>query len=171
MAMSQKDRDQRRHGKAVRLKEEDLRLRARPSTKRALSVLMKWAAIKEQGEALTLMIHHVQGLGRDGVIRLLGSLHEIEQAGNVEPIESAMIRFKARPGTLAALGDIVEWSGAEDQGSAMRMVIHALHDAGSEQALRFLALPPHPKYVIPPHVAAKLQLAYNREALRICHDE
>lgn len=171
MAMTQKDRDERRSDKAARLQEEDLRLRVGQTTKRLLSLLMTWGVIKQQGEALTLMIHHVQGLGRSGVIRLLCSLHKIEQFENVEHIESAMIRFKARPGTLAALADIVDWSGAVDQGSAMSLVIHTLHDAGPDRAARFLALPPHPKYIIPAHVATRLQLAYNREALRICHDE
>lgn len=57
MGMTQKERDQRRHGKAARLQEEDLRLKVRPGTKQALAELMQWAGIEEQGEALTLMIH------------------------------------------------------------------------------------------------------------------
>ncbi|WP_136477302.1 hypothetical protein [Pseudomonas sp. DG56-2] len=66
MAMTQKDRDLRRHAKAAKLQEEDLRLKVRPGTKQALQELMEWAGIEEQGEAMTLMIHHLHGLGPGG---------------------------------------------------------------------------------------------------------
>ncbi len=103
MGMTQKERDQRRHDKAAKLQEEDLRLKVRPGTRQALAELMQWADIEEQGEALTLMIHH-------------------------------------------------------------------LHRIGSERALEMLQLPPRHKYVIPEKVARKLEIAYQREALRICSE-
>lgn len=71
MAMTQKQRDDRRHEKAAKLLEEDLRLKVRPGTKQALLELMQWAGIEEQGEALTLMIHHLHGLGADRALPLL----------------------------------------------------------------------------------------------------
>lgn len=71
MAMDQKQRDVRRHDKAARLQEEDLRLKVRPGTKQALAELMAWAEIEEQGEAMTLMIHHLHGLGPDRALALL----------------------------------------------------------------------------------------------------
>jgi hypothetical protein len=71
MGLSQKERDIRRHDKAARLQEEDLRLKVRPGTKQALTELMAWAEIEEQGEALTLMIHHLHGLGPDRALALL----------------------------------------------------------------------------------------------------
>jgi hypothetical protein len=71
MAMNQQQRDQRRHDKAARLQEEDLRLKVRPGTKQALTELMQWAEIEEQGEALTLMIHHLHGLGSERALALL----------------------------------------------------------------------------------------------------
>ncbi|QXH33082.1 hypothetical protein [Pseudomonas muyukensis] len=71
MAMDQAERDQRRRHKAERLQEEDLRLKVRPGTKQALLELMGWAGIKEQGEAMTLMIHHLHALGLDGALPLL----------------------------------------------------------------------------------------------------
>jgi len=71
MAMEQAERDRRRREKSARLKEEDLRLKVRPGTKQALLELMEWAGIKEQGEALTLMIHHLHGLGPGGALPLL----------------------------------------------------------------------------------------------------
>lgn len=78
MAMTQKDRDLRRHAKAAKLQEEDLRLKVRPGTKQALLELMAWAGIEEQGEAMTLMIHHLHGLGPGGALPLLETpRHEI----------------------------------------------------------------------------------------------
>ena len=57
--------------KRIAANEEELRLRVRPGTRQALAELMEWAKIDEQAEALTWMIHHIQALGRDGVIRFL----------------------------------------------------------------------------------------------------
>ncbi len=71
MAMDQKQGDARRHDKAARLQEEDLRLKVRPGTKQALAELMQWADIEEQGEALTLMIHRLHELGPDRALPLL----------------------------------------------------------------------------------------------------
>jgi len=78
MAMSPKERDEKRRAKAARLQEEDLRLKVRPGTKQALLELMEWAGIEEQGEAMTLMIHHLHGLGPGGALPLLDPpRHEI----------------------------------------------------------------------------------------------
>ena len=71
MAMTQKERDVRRAEKAARVQEEELRLRARPGTKQALAELMQWAGLEEQGEAMTLMIHHLHGLGPEQAMPLL----------------------------------------------------------------------------------------------------
>lgn len=71
MALNQKQRDERRREKANKLQEEDLRLKVRPGTKQALAELMAWAEIDEQGEALTLMIHHLHGLGPEKALPLL----------------------------------------------------------------------------------------------------
>jgi hypothetical protein len=49
-------------------------------------------------------------------------------------------------------------------------VIHHLHGLGPAGSAQFLA-PPRHEYVIPENVSAKLQVAYNRESLRICRDE
>ncbi|MBO5394169.1 MAG: hypothetical protein J6A65_20720 [Pseudomonas sp.] len=53
------------------MNEEELRLRVRPGTKQALSELMEWAELEEQGEAMTLMIHHLHALGKEGAVALL----------------------------------------------------------------------------------------------------
>lgn len=172
MAKTVKERSAKAAQKRLSAGEEELRLRVRPGTKQALADLMEWAGITEQGEALTLMIHHVQDLGPEGVVRFVGSRHKIENSENVARItDSAPIRFGARPGTLAALDDLVKWTGAQDQSAAMRLIIPALHEAGGEQALCFLKPPPREKYEVPGAVARKLELAYQREVLRIGQNE
>jgi hypothetical protein len=103
MALTQQQRDEKRREKAERMQEEDLRLKVRPGTKKALADLMEWAGIEEQGEAMTLMIHHLHALGPG----------------------------KSKP----------------------------------------LLEPPLHKYEVSPIVARKLDQAYQREALRVCHEE
>ncbi|MDE4538041.1 hypothetical protein GIB19_12515 [Pseudomonas sp. ITEM 17296] len=84
MAMTQQERDEKRRAKAERLQEEDLRLKVRPGTKQALLELMEWAGIEEQGEAMTLMIHHLHGLGPGGALPLLEPpRHEITVSPDV----------------------------------------------------------------------------------------
>lgn len=80
------------------------------------------------------------------------------------------LRLRVRPGTRQALADLMAWHGLEEQGEAMTLMIHHLHGLGPAGSAQFLA-PPRHEYVIPENVSAKLQLAYNRESLRICHDE
>jgi hypothetical protein len=92
MGLSQKERDIRRHDKAARLQEEDLRLKVRPGTKQALAELMQWAEIEEQGEALTLMIHRLHELGPDRALPLLEvPRHEI----TVSPIVALAFERKS----------------------------------------------------------------------------
>ncbi|HDS0936960.1 TPA: hypothetical protein QDZ12_000155 [Pseudomonas putida] len=84
MALTQQQRDERRREKAERLQEEDLRLKVRPGTKQALLELMEWAGIEEQGEAMTLMIHHLHGTGPGGALPLLTPpRHEITVSPSV----------------------------------------------------------------------------------------
>ncbi|BBP51204.1 hypothetical protein PHLH3_08300 [Pseudomonas sp. St386] len=80
------------------------------------------------------------------------------------------LRMHAMVGTRQALADLMAWHGIEEQGEAMTLMIHRLHGLGPAGSAPFFALPRH-EYVIPENVSAKLTLAYQREALRICHDE
>jgi len=100
MAMDQKQRDARRHDKAARLQEEDLRLKVRPGTKQALAELMRWAGIEEQGEALTVMIHRMHELGPDRALPLLEvPRHKITVSPVVaQRLEMACQREKSRIG-------------------------------------------------------------------------
>ena len=78
MALTQQQRDERTMEKRRKAGEEELRLRVRPGTKQALAELMAWADIEEQGEALTLMIHHLHGLGPEKALPMLDvPRHEI----------------------------------------------------------------------------------------------
>ncbi|MCU7282680.1 hypothetical protein OC926_22785 [Pseudomonas peradeniyensis] len=101
MAMDQAERDRRRREKAERLQEEDLRLKVRPGTKQALLELMKWAGIEEQGEAMTLMIHHLHGLGPEGSLPLITPprhKYEVSQSVALEFNRKSMLIIQQNPG-------------------------------------------------------------------------
>ena len=84
MALSQKQRDERTSLRRSKAQEEELRLRVRPGTRQALADLMEWAGIEEQGEAMTLMIHHLHALGSAKCQPLLNPpRHEIAISENV----------------------------------------------------------------------------------------
>lgn len=101
MALTQKQRDERTALKRQKAGEEELRLRVRPGTKQALSELMEWASIEEQGEALTLMIHHLHALGPGGALPMLEiPRHEIT-VSNIVALEfhrKSMLMIQQDPG-------------------------------------------------------------------------
>ena len=89
-AVPQKERSAKSARKRVALAEEELRLRVRPGTRQALSDLMEWSGITEQGEAMTLMIHHLHALGPGGALPLLEPpRHEI----TVSPAVARKLEF------------------------------------------------------------------------------
>ena len=71
MAKTIQERSAKAAQKRIVVQEEELRLRVRPGTRQALADLMEWSGITEQGEAMTLMIHHLHGLGPGGALPLL----------------------------------------------------------------------------------------------------
>lgn len=152
MAMDQKQRDARRHDKAARLQEEDLRLKVRPGTKQALAELMQWAAIEEQGEALTLMIHHVEALGRNALLRLLAP-----QSDSSEIVAPETIRFGARPGTIRAMSMLEGWAGSH---IVIDRMIHGVRALPQRQAVKFLMPPKHEVRISP-----RLELAFSRKSM------
>ena len=84
MAKTVQERSAKTARKRVALAEEELRLRVRPGTRQALADLMEWSGITEQGEAMTLMIHHLHALGSAKCQPLLNPpRHEIEISQNV----------------------------------------------------------------------------------------
>jgi hypothetical protein len=80
------------------------------------------------------------------------------------------LRMHAMAGTRQALADLMTWHGIEEQGEAMTLMIHHLHALGPAGSAQFLATPRH-KITISENVSRKLELAYNREALRLNTDE
>lgn len=80
------------------------------------------------------------------------------------------IRLHCLPGTRQALAELMSWSGIEEQGEAITLMIHHLHGLGPGGALPLLE-PQRHEYVIPEHVSRKLKIASAREALRISHDD
>lgn len=106
MAMTPQQRDERRREKAIRLQEEDLRLKVRPGAKQALLELMEWAGIEEQGEAMTLMIHHLHGLGPSGAVPLLTPprhKYEISYSLALEFSRKSMLMIQQDPGDEIAI--------------------------------------------------------------------
>ena len=79
------------------------------------------------------------------------------------------IRLHCMAGTRQALAELMAWSGIEEQGEAITLMIHRLHELGPQKCLPMLD-PPRHEYVIPENVSRKLELAYKREELRIGHD-
>ena len=79
------------------------------------------------------------------------------------------IRLHCMAGTRQALAELMQWNGIEEQGEAITLMIHHLHALGSQKSAPLLTPPQH-KITISPNVSAKLELAYRRESLRICHE-
>lgn len=75
------------------------------------------------------------------------------------------IRLHCLPGTRQALAELMAWSGIEEQGEAITLMIHNLHGLGQRGALPLLT-PPRHEYVIPENVSRKLKLAYRQQELR-----
>ena len=81
MAAAQKDRSAKTAAKRKTRGEEEIRLHCMAGTRQALAELMAWSGIEEPGEAITLMIHHLHGLGPGGSLPLLEPpRHRIEMS-------------------------------------------------------------------------------------------
>lgn len=155
MAMSPKERDEKRRAKAARLQEEDLRLKVRPGTKQALLELMEWAGIEEQGEAMTLMIHHVEALGHHALFKI--ARHEIEAHRAVARTES--LRLSARKRTGQHLRAICGWADASHS-QMIEALIHGIRALGRLHAAKFLTPPRHEISISP-----RLALAFDRKSM------
>ena len=78
MAAAQKDRSAKTAAKRKTRGEEELRLHTLAGTRQALAELMAWSGIEEQGEAITLMIHHLHAMGPQKCLPMLDPpRHEI----------------------------------------------------------------------------------------------
>lgn len=83
MAKTVQERSAKTARKRVALAEEELRLRVRPDTRQALADLMEWSGITEQGEAMTLMIHHLHAMVSKAIFLLDPPRHEFQISENV----------------------------------------------------------------------------------------
>ena len=71
MAAQPKERSAKTAARRKTRGEEELRLHTMAGTRQALADLMAWNGLEEQGEAMTLMIHHLHGLGPAGSAQFL----------------------------------------------------------------------------------------------------
>jgi hypothetical protein len=53
------------------------------------------------------------------------------------------LRLKVRPGTKQALLELMEWAGIEEQGEALTLMIHRLHELTRNEAVKLLKPPRH----------------------------
>jgi len=73
------------------------------------------------------------------------------------------LRMKAGQGTRQALAEIMEWAEVEENGEAMTLLIHRIHELGPEAARHFLSAPRH-EIVVSDFVARRLdQFRIGRE--------
>lgn len=78
MALTSKQRDDKRKEKEAKAGIEDLRMKARAGTRQALAEIMQWAEVEENGEAMTLLIHRIHDLGPEAARHFLSApRHEI----------------------------------------------------------------------------------------------
>lgn len=78
MALTPKQRDEKRREKEEKAGIEDLRMKAGRGTRQALAEIMQWAEVEENGEAMTLLIHRIHELGPEAARHFLSApRHEI----------------------------------------------------------------------------------------------
>lgn len=155
MTMTQQQRDEKRRTKALAIQEEDLRLKVRLGTIQALLELMAWAGIEEQGEAMTLMIHHIEALGHHALLRI--ARHEIEAHRSVARTEP--LRLSTRKRTGQHLRAICGWADAT-YSQIIEALIHGIHALGRLHAAKFLTPPRHQISISP-----RLALAFDRKSM------
>ncbi len=53
------------------------------------------------------------------------------------------LRLRVRPGTKQALAELMAWAGIEEQGEALTLMTHRLHELGPDRARPLLLVPRH----------------------------
>lgn len=92
MAMTQKERDEKRRTKEAKARLEDLRMKAGQGTLQALAEIMEWAKVEQNGEAMTLLIHRIHELGPEAARHFLSApRHEIVIS---KYVEQSLERFR-----------------------------------------------------------------------------
>lgn len=66
-----------------------------------------------------------------------------ERRDNEAKAQVEDLRMKAGKGTRQALAEIMEWADVQQNGEAMTLMIHRIHELGPEAARHFLSAPRH----------------------------
>lgn len=76
MALSQKERDDRRRAKEARLGAEELRIKALSGEKRMVLDIMEWTEDGEQASVILSSLRYMHSLGPAGACKAMDSLRE-----------------------------------------------------------------------------------------------
>lgn len=163
--MTQKERSARSAEKRKALNEVELRLSVVSGTRALLGELMEWSGIEEQAEAITLSIHHLHGKGRHSALQTLE--YQVSIGATDRPEE---IRMRARPGTMQAMAELMEWAGISDRGEFVEALIKRLHALGGIESLPMLS-PPRHEIQLTEDVARKIQRLGRKDCLALELDE
>lgn len=163
--MTQQERSARSAEKRKSLNEVELRLSVVAGTRALMTELMEWSGIEEQAEAITLAIHHLHGKGRHGALQTLEYQVSIGETDRPEEI-----RMRARPGTMQAMAELMEWAGISDRGEFVEALIKRLHALGGIESIPLLSPPLH-KYEISEIVARRLERVGRKESIMIGLDD
>lgn len=163
--MTQQERSAKSAEKRKSLNDVELRLSVVAGTRALLAELMEWSGIEEQAEAITLAIHHLHGKGRHGALQTLE--YQVSIGDTDRPEE---IRMRARPGTMQAMAELMEWAGISDRGEFVEALIKRLHALGGVESIPLLS-PPRHKYEISESVARRLEREGRKESLMIGLDD
>lgn len=159
--LTQKERSERSAQKRKERGEVGYHLSVTKGVKALLANLMEIGGITEQGEALTLSVHHLHGLGQQRAARLMGRQILIgEDTGKRETI-----RFRARPGTQMVIADLMRWCDYERPGDLFEAVILRMVEIGKEEALPLLT-PPRHEITVSEKVARKIGRLGREEAAK-----
>lgn len=156
MALTPKQRDQRRREKQERLGEQDLRLKVTTTHASQLAELMSWDEIEESGEALTLLIYNAHKLGRAKFPFFAAGAHLEIESDQHSKADRTEIRLMARRGTIQQLDEMGEWINIADRSGIVRLLIERAHALGPIQAITLLSLPPRHDFAISTSVARAL---------------
>ena len=163
--MTQQERSARSAEKRKALNEVELRLPVVAGTRALLSELMEWSGIEEQAEAITLAIHHLHGKGRHCALQTLEYQVSIGETDRPEEI-----RMRARPGTMQAMAELMEWAGISDRGEFVEALINRLHALGGVESIPLLS-PPRHEILLTENVAKKIQRLGRKDCLMLELDE
>jgi hypothetical protein len=101
MAVAQKDRSAKTAARRKARGEEEIRLHCMAGTRQALADLMAWSGIEEQGEAITLMIHHLHAMGPQKCLPLLSPprhVYEVSQNVSLAFHRKSLLMIQKDPG-------------------------------------------------------------------------